>query len=127
MITVNVNLKETYSIEGKVSMVLFDGTVESEFFNGTILPGGVDTQTTDEKGWHLSARYMVDGVDSDGVPTRIFIQNNGEMENGEVVTHPLIIANNPKLEWLATTPMRGRIEPAEKGIRIIITQEVKHA
>jgi len=63
---------------GEVVMIPFGGTVTGTVFNGRILPGGVDTQTVDRNGVrHMSARYMLEGVDSSGGPCRIFIDNNG--------------------------------------------------
>ena len=63
---------------GEVIMIPFRGTVKGELFNGRVLPGGVDTQTVDQNGVrHMSARYMLEGVDKNGEPCRIYIDNNG--------------------------------------------------
>lgn len=48
IMTINVNItgmQRVSTSEKTVTQVLFDGTAEGEYFNGTILPGGVDTQT----------------------------------------------------------------------------------
>jgi hypothetical protein len=63
---------------GEVIMIPFTGTVKGEIFNGRVLPGGVDTQTVDQNGVrHMSARYMLEGVDKTGKPCKIYIDNNG--------------------------------------------------
>jgi hypothetical protein len=63
---------------GQVIMIPFGGTVEGELFHGRVLPGGVDTQTVDQNGVrHMSARYMLEGVDNTREPCRIYIDNNG--------------------------------------------------
>jgi len=63
---------------GEVVMIPFSGTVAGEIFNGKVLPGGVDTQTVDQNGVrHMSARYMLEGVDARGQQCRIYIDNNG--------------------------------------------------
>jgi hypothetical protein len=70
---------------GEVLMIPFGGTVEGELFNGRVLPGGVDTQTVDQNGVrHMSARYMLEGVDKNGEQCRIYIDNNGWF-SGEMV------------------------------------------
>jgi len=59
-------------------MIPFGGTVEGELFHGKVLAGGVDTQTVDQNGVrHMSARYMLEGVDNAGEPCHIYIDNNG--------------------------------------------------
>lgn len=54
IMTINVNItgmQRVSTSEKTVTQVLFDGTAEGEYFNGTILPGGVDTQiNVPEKG-----------------------------------------------------------------------------
>jgi hypothetical protein len=63
---------------GEVLMIPFNGTVEGELFNGRVLPGGVDTQIVDQNGVrHMSARYMLEGVDKNGEKCRIYVDNNG--------------------------------------------------
>jgi hypothetical protein len=63
---------------GEVLMIPFSGTAKGEIFNGRILPGGVDTQTVDQNGVrHMSARYMLEGINKNGEQCRIYIDNNG--------------------------------------------------
>jgi hypothetical protein len=59
-------------------MIPFTDAVKGEIFNGRILPGGVDTLTVDQNGVrHMSACYMLEGVDKAGKPCKIYIDNNG--------------------------------------------------
>lgn len=121
---VHVLIDDTIKSDDRVSMVLFHGTVESDFFNGNILPGGVDTQIVEDDGhWTLSARYIIDGTDKDGTPTRIFVQNDGYMENDRVVTKPRFITANLKLKFLETNSFTGSLEGAPGGVTITITQD----
>lgn len=66
---------------GEALMIPFSGTVTGDVFNGKVLPGGVDTQIVNQNGVrHMSARYMLEGVDKSGDPCRIYIENNGWFE-----------------------------------------------
>ena len=59
-----------------VNMVSFSGYAEGEYFKGNILPGTVDTQTVLPDGsTHLSARYMLKGIDQNEDSCRIYINN----------------------------------------------------
>ncbi|MBE5803495.1 MAG: DUF3237 domain-containing protein [Clostridiales bacterium] len=118
LFSIHVILTQTHTVQspkGAVSMVLFEGTCDCDFFHGRILPGGVDTQ----RDGALSARYMLEGTDAEGNPTRIFIENNGVWgENGQCVTHPLIRTDNPRLAWLEEAVLTGGITGHEKGVDI---------
>lgn len=71
---------------GQVKMLPFTGTVTGEIFTGTVLPGGVDTQVTDQNQVRrMSARYMLEGKDREGTPCHIYVENEGWFTNGE---HP---------------------------------------
>ena len=64
--------------QGEVLMIPFRGYVESELFKGIVLPCGVDTQIVNAAGVRsMSARYMLEGKDSDGQDCHIYIENNG--------------------------------------------------
>ena len=80
-IVVDVEVSQVSQLEGSagsVVMIPFGGTASGPIFDGVVLPGGVDTQRVDLSGVrHMSARYMLEGTDSDGAPCRIFIENNG--------------------------------------------------
>ena len=63
---------------GEVLMVPFKGSVKSELFNGIVEPCGVDTQIVNAVHVrHMSARYMLTGVDRTGRKAHIYVENNG--------------------------------------------------
>lgn len=75
-ITLNDNCGNT------VIMIPFTGSVTGKYFEGRVLSGGVDTQIIGKHGRHtLSARYMLEGKDYKGNSCKIFIENNGNIDN----------------------------------------------
>ena len=101
---VHVILDQTLSVQGgkgSATMILFHGDLDTTFFKGEIQPGAVDTQ----KSGSISARYIIQGQDADGTPTKIFIENN--QING--VLKPMVLTDNPKLRWLENTDWEARI------------------
>lgn len=126
---INVYLDEFLNVESdknKVCMILFHGDCDCDFFKGKILNGGVDTQKflpgetgTPKEKLLLSARYMLEGVDSDGNPAKIFVENNGTCdENGKFKTKPVFVTDSKKLSWLEDADFTGTIRGVEKGIVI---------
>ncbi len=118
---VSVTIMDCFPVRGQTAsaaLVLFGGSVRGELFSGTILPGGVDTQITKEGKITLSARYIAEGTDKKGVPTKIFIENNSGEDERETVPH--ILADNKALSWLETAHLRGRINPSAAGVIIEI-------
>ena len=119
---------EVHGSNGEAAMILFHGKSESDFFKGEILPGGVDTQKQIKGESRLmSARYILEGVDSDGSKCRIFIENNGEIKDpvqGEVIkTKPVIYTDSTALKWLETASIFGTVEGNEKGVTISFFKE----
>ena len=101
---VHVILDQTLSVQGgkgSATMILFHGDLDTTFFKGEIQPGGVDTQRSGA----ISARYIIEGKDADGTPTKIFIDNT--QVNG--VLKPYVLCDNPKLRWLENTDWEARI------------------
>ena len=109
----------------QIVMLPFTGACDSPLFRGKILPGGVDTQLIEaDDRCALSARYMLEGVDGQGNPCRVFIENNGLSNPGqEMVTRPSIRTDSPALRWLETAQLAGKIEHAEDHIEIVISAE----
>ncbi len=113
-------------------MLPFTGKCDSPLFKGKILPGGVDTQRIYPDGsGTLSARYTLEGVDDQGKPCRLFIENAAVMDGDvEIVTYPVIRTDSESLRWLETADLRGAIEHCEDHIEIVISSEdrpgVKH-
>ena len=101
---VHVILDQTFSVQGgkgSATMILFHGDLDTTFFKGEIQPGAVDTQRSGA----ISARYIIQGQDADGTPTKIFIDNS--QVNG--VLKPYVLTDNPKLRWLEKTDWEARI------------------
>ena len=128
VLTINVRITETYEVKGShgtARMILFDGDADSEYFKGTILPGGVDTQKDisdkDSAKTFLSARYILKGTDRDGNDCSIFIENNGEFsDTSDGTTTPTILTDSPALSFLECASLYGTIEGIEGGVRIHI-------
>lgn len=96
---------------GEAVMIPFAGTVKGELLSGRVLPGGVDTQRVNQNGVrHMSARYMLDCVDKDGDPCRVFIENNGwfETQSMPFKTIPTFMTDSKKLApYLHNNNFRG--------------------
>jgi hypothetical protein len=127
-IAVSINPTQVSQLKGpagEIIMIPFGGTAAGEIFNGNVLPGGVDTQTVDQNGVrHMSARYMLEGVDNTGVPCRIYIDNNGWF-SGEMAmpfkTIPTFFTNSKALAaYLHRNKFRTEGHPREGGVTIKI-------
>lgn len=96
---------------GEVVMIPFSGTVKGTLFNGKVMPGGVDTQTVNQNGVrHMSARYMLEGIDNAGELCHIYIDNNGwfEIESQPFKTIPTFYTDSKKLaQYLHRNTFRG--------------------
>jgi hypothetical protein len=108
---------------GEVTMIPFSGTVTGELFTGRILPGGVDTQTVDRNCVrHMSARYMLEGIDKTGEQCRIYIENNGWFSSEMVMpfkTIPTFYTDSKALEdYLHSNRFRTEGHSREGGVTI---------
>ena len=119
-----INIKEVNTVESDTYtavMILFDGRCEGKFFEGTILPGGVDTQIVNkDKTGTLSARYIVVGKDCEGNFCRLFIENNGILSDDGIVTKPKILTDSSVLKWMETEEFVGHIYDKDGQLTIII-------
>ena len=110
----------------------FTGACDSPLFKGKILPGAADTQRIGPDGrGTLSARYTLEGVDDQGKPCRLFIDNAAILgKDGIGPTRPTIRTDSASLRWLETADLTGRIEHFADHIEIVITAQdrpgVKH-
>lgn len=124
ILRLHINIKEVnevISAEGTVKMLLFDGQCEGDFFNGSILNGGVDTQRFGKDGTGtLSARYMLSGYDNRQNPCHLFIENNAKLGTGDNHTEPIIYTDSEALSWLEREELTGRIEAADGKLDIVI-------
>ena len=128
ILRINVTVNGCNALETaprSVRMLPFSGSCEGPLFHGTILPGGVDTQTDIAPGQGtLSARYMLEGADDAGKKCRLFIDNSAvTRQGGETVTHPRIITDSASLKWLETAALTGRIEEKGDHLEIVISAE----
>ncbi len=107
---------------GEVVTIPFSGRAEGPIFNGVVRPGAVDTQRVNLSGVrHMSARYMLDGVDSEGKPCHIFIENNGWFNGMEIPfkTVPTFLTDSPTLApYLHQNKFRGEGHGREGGVLI---------
>lgn len=113
-----------------VVMIPFTGSVTGKYFIGKVLHGGVDTQVIGKHGDRhtLSARYMLEGMDYAGEICKIFIENNGTINQNlkDVLfrTYPKIITNSMALSFLNRDLLVGEGISTETGIDIKIYRVV---
>ena len=121
IVTINVNItgmQRVSTSEKTVTQVIFDGSAEGEYFNGTILPGGVDTQINVPEKGTLSARYMLEGKDNSGDNCKMYISNDA-IKNCNITT-PQIFTDSENLRWLNEAELRGELTIVENGVQIEI-------
>ena len=112
---------ELNSGKGFFNMVLFEGECDCENFKGKVLPGGVDTQYYYAEGkGRISARYMLEGVDKEGKPCKIFIINEGEHDHGFLPTVPKVYTDSEALRYLEDADLVGYLIFEEQGLVISI-------
>ena len=126
-VTVKGNEVNSFSSEaGGVVMIPFDATIDGKYFNGTVLPGGIDTQVIGPKGTShtLSARYMATGKDYTGEDCFVYIENNGvicnDVEGGYMRTTPKFVTNSKALDFLNKQLFVGKGEPDGMGVKITL-------
>ena len=113
-------------------MLPFEGGCDCPLFKGKILPGAADTQRIRQDGTGtLSARYTLEGVDDQGKPCRLFIDNAANLgKDGIGTTYPTIRTDSESLRWLETAALTGALEHFPDHIEIVISTEerpgVKH-
>jgi hypothetical protein len=109
IMTINVTTYEGYSVKGgkmKVHMVPFTAEAVGSYFKGATEFRSYDTQRENEKGFFLSARYILRGKDFNGRKCSIFIENNST-ENGIV---PTVCTDSPDLAFLETADLYSQLE-----------------
>lgn len=124
ILDIHVQIDEYLEVTGHTAsagMLPFHGHATSPYFNGIICSGAVDTQIKkngQEK--HLSARYMLKGTDLTGTECHIFIENEGTLTEGEIITTPKIITDSKNLSFLETASLQGRVISKDNGVLIEI-------
>ncbi len=113
ILTLLILIGSTYQVQNDsttVRMINFTGSAKSEYFEGEVLPGGVDTQTQYADGFtHLSARYMLEGKDSTGQACRIYVNNEITRETPMGYTTPKIVSDSPLIESVTEGELLGKI------------------
>ena len=97
--------------------VHFTGWCDTPLFHGAILPGAVDLQTrTGDGAPVLHATYALEGVDADGKPCRIDVDNQKRGDR----FHPLIRTNSPALAFLQDQELTAVLEFFPGGLTVRI-------
>lgn len=119
------NTEEVATAPTSVRIISFTGSCDTPFFKGEIAGGGADTQIIFENITSLSARYILNGTDSEGKKCSVFIENNGQIiGDGAIYTTPKIITDSKALKELETSPLSGRIYPTIDGVRVVISRRL---
>ncbi len=121
-----VKIEETLELKspfGGIVMIFFNGTIDCDYFHGTIMPGAVDTQFTDiHNNTRMSARYMAKGTDKRGNVCTLFIENEGWFKDGLSMpfqTEPKFWTDNNELaEYVKRNRIRGVGNFGEAGLEI---------
>ncbi|SDB05311.1 hypothetical protein SAMN02910317_00199 [Ruminococcaceae bacterium FB2012] len=122
LLTIDVVCSQGLSVKGgetEVVMVPFTGRAFGEHFSGRIIGPGVDTQKFGLKSGEgtLSARYMLQGTDSEGCPCRIFIENSIHDEAG---WHPMLVTDSKVLAEWEHLPLTASVDGTESGVVVRI-------
>ena len=124
LLEIRVACGEALSVKGRqmsVVMIPFTGVSEGPYFFGKTLGTGVDTQKIGKDGsFLLSARYMLEGEDCEGNACRIFIENQGNEQEGFV---PRIVTDSPVLKHWEETELYSTIEGIPGGVMVRVYQK----
>ena len=118
--SIDVTLCAPAAFKGKssgVTMIPFSATTEGKYFTGKSIINGCDTQISEQRGFSLSARYMLTGKDYTGAKCSIFIENNGtSLEN----CLPKIKTDSEALSFLEKAELYSRVIPSPDGKMVIV-------
>ena len=123
LLEIRVACHEAVRVKGsarEIVMIPFTGEAEGPLFSGRVIGTGVDTQVIACGKVTLSARYMLEGRDADGNPCRIFIENQGSMEDG---LRPSVVTDSPLLRDWEAACLRSTVEGAPGGVTVRIYRE----
>lgn len=102
--------------------IYFTGYCDCDYFKGTILPGGCDTQEYFMgKQTKIRADYTLEGIDMAGEKSRIHIIN--QKVNGE--WKPTIETDSLPLTWLNNADLTAVLEGSKEGPTVRIFAEEK--
>ena len=119
LMEIRVKMLEAVSVEGRtrnIVMIPFTAEASGPYFNGKTAGPGVDTQKISKEGKAvLSARYMLEGTDAAGNACRVFVENQGDWENGFT---PTVVTDSPVLAEWETAALRATVEGIPEGVLI---------
>ena len=119
LMEIRVKILEAVSVEGRtrnIVMIPFTAEASGPYFNGKTAGPGVDTQKISKEGKAvLSARYMLEGTDAAGNACRVFVENQGDWENGFT---PTVVTDSPVLAEWETAALRATVEGIPEGVLI---------
>ncbi len=120
------NCPEMTMPDGKVKIIPFAGTADSELFKGRIMSGAADVQVTNPAGVrHMCAQYMIEGKDITGKDCHIFVENHGYFERDHrpspFETWPTLRTDSPTLrKHFQGINFRAEGHHTEQGVDIKI-------
>ena len=121
LMEIRVTCHEPVCVEGrqkKIVMIPFGGEASGAYFNGSVIGTGVDTQKIGPDGKPtLSARYMLEGTDAAGNACRVFVENEGNWDQGFT---PKIVTDSPLLANWETADLYATAEGIPEGVMIRI-------
>lgn len=115
-----------------VKIIPFTGSVDSDLFKGTVVPGAADVQVTNSAGIrHMCAKYMFVGYDANHNPCKLFVENNGYFEPGSspkpFVAYPTFITDSPLLQpYLSKQIFKSEGHSHDQGVTIKIFDMSSH-
>lgn len=112
-IRVIITHEETF-LEGESEKknVFFTGYCDTEYFQGTIQPGGCDTQECHpEMGCRMRAEYSLAGLDCQGQSCTIHIVNQKSGEEWK----PIVRTDSPTLKWMNHADLTAVLEYGKGG------------
>lgn len=122
LLTIDVECYEALNVKGQekeVVLVQFGGTASGDYFSGSVIGTGTDTQKYDLKSGSkcLSARYILEGRDRDGKQCRIFIENELNSEN---CWHPMLVTDSNCLSPWEKLALTATVDSTDKGVVVRI-------
>ena len=124
LMEIRVTCHEPVSVEGatrKIVMIPFTGEASGPYFHGRVTGTGVDTQKIEKDGSiMLSARYMLEGTDGAGNACRVFVENQGNEQEGFV---PRIVTDSPVLKHWEEAELVSTIEGIPGGVMVRVYQK----
>lgn len=121
ILEIDVEITGANKVEGNnktIVMIEFKGDAKGPLFTGKVVGTGVDTQKISKDGvCLLSARYMLEGIDSEGKDARIFIENNSD-GNGNTI--PTIVTDSNVMAPYEDKQLISEITGTEKGVLVEI-------